>query len=106
MSATAKILGAAGIGAFAGWLLDGDFSGRGFARLFGSLLIAGFMAVAFVELMPFLTMASESARVGVGGVVGSFAADVFKRITRADVSIKTPWVDAESNGSDEKDKLP
>lgn len=100
MSATAKIVGAAGAGAFASWLLEGDYSWRGFLRLFGSLIIAGFMAIAFVYLAPFLNDANEVARVGVAGVIGGFANNIVRRISQADISAKIGGVGIESEGKD------
>lgn len=100
MSATAKVLGAAGAGAFAAWVLEGDYSARGFARLFGALIIAGFMAMAAVGLLPFLQDAPELTRIGIAGVVGGFSADIFKRWTKADFKIEAGPVKLESDGKD------
>jgi hypothetical protein len=102
MSATAKIIGAAGAGAFASWLVEGDYSMRGFIRLFGALIAAGFMAIVVVYLVPVVNDAAEVARIGVAGVVGGFSSHIFRRIVRADLSAKIGGVGIESDGLDEK----
>jgi len=106
MSVTMKVVGAAGAGAFAAWILEGDYSWRGFTRLLGAMIIAGFMAIAAVSLVPFLSSAPELAKIGIAGVVGGFSADIFKRWTRAAVRIDAGPLHMESEGKDEKEKLP
>jgi len=102
MSATAKVLGAAGAGAFASWLLEGDYSMRGFVRLFASLIIAAFMAIIAVYFISGIADAPELVKVGMAGVVGAFSADIFKRITRADLSLTIGPIKAQSDGDEQK----
>jgi len=101
MSATAKIIGAAGAGAFASWLLEGDYSWRGFLRLFGVLIIAGFLAIVVVQFMPFLEDAAEVARIGIAGVVGGASTHILRRITSMDFSAKFGGIEIDSQGKDD-----
>lgn len=100
MSATAKLLGAASAGAFASWLLEGDYSIKGFMRLFASLIIAAFMAIMAVYFISGIADAPELVKIGTAGVVGAFSADIFKRITRADLSLTLGPIKAESDGKE------
>lgn len=95
-----KIIWAATGGAFATWLIDGDYSLRGFAQLFGSLIIAAFMAIVAVYFIPSVDNAPEIVKIGISGVVGGFASDIFKRLTNAKLSAKIGGVDISSDGDD------
>ncbi len=106
MSATAKVLGAAGAGAFAKWLFSGQFTWRSFIQMLGTVLIGGAAAVAVLWFIPALREAPEAVQWAIAGIIGSSAGTLLERIETFHATVKIGPVEIESEGNDEKEKLP
>lgn len=106
MSATAKVLGAAGAGAFAKWLFAGKYTWRSFAQMLGTVAIGGAAAVAVLWFIPALRDAPEGVQWAIAGIVGSSAGTMLERIETFRATVKIGPVELETEGTDEKDKLP
>ena len=106
MSATAKVLGAAGAGAFAKWLFSGRYTWRSFAQMLGTVAIGGAAAVAVLYFVPVLRDAPEFVQWAIAGIVGSSAGTMLERIETFHATVKIGGVELETEGTDEKDKLP
>ena len=106
MSATAKVLGAAGAGAFAKWLFAGVFTWRSFAQMLGTVAIGGFAAVAVLWFIPALRDAPEGVQWAIAGIIGSVAGTITERIETFRATVKIGGVELETEGTDEKDMKP
>ena len=106
MSATAKVLGAAGAGAFAKWLFSGQFTWRSFIQMLGTVLIGGAAAVAVLWFIPALREAPEAVQWAIAGIIGSSAGTLLERIETFHATVKIGPVELETEGNDEKEKLP
>ena len=106
MSASLKVLGAAGAGAFAKWLFAGIFTWKSFAQMLGTVAIGGAAAVAVLWFIPALREAPEGVQWAIAGIVGSSAGTMLERIETFRATVKIGHVELETEGTDEKDKLP
>jgi hypothetical protein len=88
MSATVKIIIASGIGVFASWLIDGDYSLRSLARLGGNLILSAFAAIIFMFFVDSFGHAPEFVQWGGAGLIGGVTNEILRRMKRTDVTIK------------------
>lgn len=102
MSATAKVLGAAGAGAFAKWLFNGEFTFRSLLKMLASMGIAGMAAVVVIYFIDNLAAAPEFVQWAIAGIVGSVTGTILDRIETIHLSAKVAGVEIESDG----EKLP
>jgi hypothetical protein len=90
MSATAKIVGAAGLGALANWLFEGEFSFKSFLRMLANMAISGAAAVIAIYFIDSLATAPDFIQWAIAGIVGSATGNILKRIETAHLSAKLP----------------
>lgn len=102
MSATAKVLTAAGAGAFAKWLFRGVFTWRSFAQMLGTVAIGGMAAVAVLYFIPALSDAPEGVQWAIAGIIGSVAGTITERAESFHASFKWGGFDIDSNGDENK----
>ena len=102
MSATAKVLGAAGAGAFAKWLFRGVFTWRSFAQMLGTVAIGGMAAVSVLYFIPVLSAAPEAVQWAIAGIIGSVAGTITERIETIHFSVNVAGIEADSDGDDKK----
>jgi len=102
MSATAKVLGAAGAGAFAKWLFRGVFTWRSFVQMVGTVAIGGMAAVAVLYFIPALSAAPEAVQWAIAGIIGSVVGTITERAESFHASFKWGGFDIESNGDEHK----
>jgi hypothetical protein len=98
MSAAMKVAGAAGLGAFASWLIDGEFTWKSLARLFGNMIISGMMAVVVMFFVTTLAHAPEFAQWATAGIVGGMTNQIMKRLQTLSLSVKVAGIEAGSKG--------
>ncbi len=106
MSATGKVALYALAGAFARVIIKGDWRWRAFIMAAASVVVAVPLAAITIYALPFYQGAPEIVHGSTYTLFGVVALSIFERIETLHVSIKTPFVDAESEGNDEKEKLP
>ena len=103
MSATAKVLTAAGAGAFAKWLFRGVFTWRSFVQMLGTVAIGGMAAVSALYFIPALSAAPEAVQWAIAGIIGSVAGAITERIETVHFSAKAAGMEFESNGDEHED---
>ena len=106
MSLSGKLLGAAAIGGGAAYLMQGDWSRRAKARAVASAAFGWAFGVIAFHMFPDLATAPDEAKMGVVCICCGLAGYLFDRIQRLSISAKIGGVEIESEGTDEKDKLP
>ena len=104
MSATVKIVTAAGIGAIANWLFEGDFTFRSFLRMLANIVISGAAAVIVIYFVDNLATAPDFIQWAIAGIVGSVTGNILKRIETLKLSAKVAGVEIESKGDDNESK--
>ena len=103
MSATMKVVGAAGAGAFAKWLFRGVFTWRSFIQMLGTVAIGGMAAVSALYFIPALSAAPEAVQWAIAGIIGSVAGTITERIETVHFSAKAAGMEFESNGDEHED---
>jgi len=101
MSASLKVLGAAGAGAFAKWLFAGIFTWRSFFQMLGTVMIGGAAAVAVLWFIPALRDAPEGVQWAIAGIIGSVAGTITERIETFRATVKIGPVELETEGEKE-----
>lgn len=102
MSATMKVVGAAGAGAFAKWLFRGVFTWRSFVQMLGTVAIGGMAAVSVLYFIPALSAAPEAVQWAIAGIIGSVAGIITERIETIHFSVNVAGIEADSDGDDKK----
>lgn len=102
VSATMKVVGAAGAGALAKWLFRGIFTWRSFVQMLGTVAIGGMSAVAALYFIPALAAAPEAVQWAIAGIIGSVAGTITERIETIHLSVNKAGIEIESDG----EKLP
>jgi hypothetical protein len=101
MSATVKVVTAAGAGALAKWFFKGKFTFASFLQMLASMAVAGAASVVVIYFVDSLSSAPEAVQWAIAGIVGSVTGTLLDRIETANISAKVAGIEIESNGDKE-----